>query len=47
MTKYRIKGLEAGAQVDVVCHEGRKQSRIIGSFLTVAEELLAGRSPRT
>lgn len=41
ITKYHIKGVDVVAEVDVVCHEERKNSRIIGSFLSVAQDLIA------
>ena len=38
-----IRGADVGACVDVVCLAERKDSRIIGCFLEVAEQLLAAK----
>lgn len=41
--KLNIRGSNIVAQVDIVCLAERKNSRIIGCFLKIAEEMLAAR----
>ncbi len=41
VTKLRIRGADITAQVDVVCLAERYNSRIIGCFFDIAEQLLA------
>ncbi len=43
VTKLPIRGADIVAHVDIVCLAERKNSRIIGCFLEIAEELLAER----
>ena len=43
VTKLPIRGADVVAFVDVVCLAERKESRIIGCFLEVAEQLVAAK----